>query len=219
MATITLQPDGTAGKDARIISNQATVNYGIETVLAVGNSGANLQRSLIQFDFSSIPASAIVSSAVLSIYALADFASSASTYSVYRLKRVWVEGTRNGVVDSPATGVTWNRYDTTNNWQTAGANGSDDRETTAIGTRAFTATETLNQFKDFTLDNTAVQQMIAGTFTNNGFLLRSDEAAADLYTFASSDNATSANRPKLVITYTVPAGGLMYYGQFSGGLL
>jgi hypothetical protein len=111
---------------------------------------------------------------------------------VFRQKRAWVE-----------TQATWNIYSTGNNWSTAGGFHVDDCEQTDIGNRAFTATETLNQFKDFTLTAASIAEMIAGGgFTNNGFLIKADTETNDQYLFAGSGDGTAENRPKLVIDYT-----------------
>lgn len=197
--TLTLQPDGTAGIDARIIAGLATSNYGTSAIVSIGNILGLVCRQLIKFDLSSLPSAAVISSTTLSLYATDDFSSNTRTYRVFRLKRAWVEGTRDNVVDSPATGATWNRYDTTNNWSTAGGFHADDCEQTDIGSRSFSDTETLNQFKDFALTPTTKADLDLG----NGWLIKADTELVDGYSFASSDNATAANRPKLVIVYTV----------------
>lgn len=197
MTTLTLQPDGTAGQDATIKSSGGgTGNFATDTTIVVGewNAGSSIERTLIKFDLSSLPSDAVISSATLSLYALTDLSSNARTVRVYRVKRAWVESQ-----------VTWNIWSTGNNWSTAGGFHADDCEQTDIGSRAFTATETLNQFKDFSLTPTTKADLDLG----NGYLIKSDTETNDMYTFASSDNATAANRPKLVIEYTAgdDAGG------------
>lgn len=188
---VTLQPPTI---DAFIYSLNATKNYGSETYLSLGEintvSGA-IYRSLIKFDLSSIPTNAVVSSAVLSLYCTTDRASNARTYRVFRTLRAWTEA-----------GVTWNKYDGTNNWGAVGGFDATDCEQTDIGTRDFTATETVNEYKDFPLTASAVQAMIDGSFTNNGFLLKVDTENNDGYYFSSSE--APSNTPKLVITYDLP---------------
>jgi hypothetical protein len=198
--TLSLQPDATAGIDTCMNSTSSTFNYGTYNQLLIGDANVenNPYRSLIKFDLSSIPSSATITSATLSLYALTDFSSNARTLRVYRTKRAWVEGTRAAAADSPATGATWVRYDTTNNWQTAGGFGANDCEQTDVGSRAFTASETLNQFKDISL---TVPTTRADMDLGNGWLLKMDTESDDRYDFASSDNATAANRPKLVVIY------------------
>jgi hypothetical protein len=190
MTILTLQPDATDGMDTMIRANQPTTNYGTEIDIRIGEETGNpnfINRTLIKFNLSALPADATINSATLSLRATVDAASAATTYRVYRLKRAWTE-----------SGATWNTYDGTNNWQTAGGFGTDDCEQTDIGSRAFTATETLNQFKDFVLTPTTKAALDLG----NGWLIKADAELNDCYRFNSSDDATGVNRPQLVIDYT-----------------
>lgn len=202
MAQITIQATADI-EDSIFDAQNPTVNYGTNTDLNVGeiNSGTRVWRTIIQFDLSDIPAGSVVNSATLSLRAKSDASSNARTFRVYRVLRNWVVGE-----------VTWNVYSSGNNWGTAGCgNTTTDREATDIGTRAFTATETLNEFKDFTLTASAVEEMLpGGTFTNNGFLIKADTETDDFYAFNSSNNGSEANNPKLVIDYTPPAGGMFF---------
>ena len=86
------------------------------------------------------------------------------------------------------------------------------RESFAIGTYNQSASETLNVGKDISLDVTKIQEMIRGLFTNNGFVLRVATENNDAYQWASSDHATAAYRPKLVIEYTLPSGNHFWWG-------
>jgi len=56
--------------------------------------------------------------------------------------------------------------------------------------------------KCFSLDVGAIQQMVDGTFANNGFLLKTTNELNDLYRFCSSSCTIASQRPKLTITYT-----------------
>lgn len=190
--TLSLQPDATDGVDAFIREAGATTNFGTNNSLVIGwrGGGTGIERSLIKFNLSSLPNGAIISSAILSLYVVTNSSSNATTYRVFRQKRVWVESQ-----------ATWNIYSTGNNWQTAGGFGADDCEQADIGSRAFSATETINEFKDFALNAITKAALDLG----NGHLLKSDnEVTSAAYLFASSDHATAANRPKLVIEYTLP---------------
>jgi len=205
MAEITIQTTADVD-DVTIIHDQPTTNYNtLGEGIRIGerNDASTNNRALIKFDLSGIPSNATIESAVLSIRATTDKSSNARTFSVYRVLRVWV--------DSQAT---WNVYSTGNNWGTAGcANTTTDREASNIGTRNFTATETLNQFKDFTLTAAKIEEMINGTLTNNGFLIQSATESDDCYYFNSTEDGTEENNPKLVITYTVPSGGAFLFSM------
>lgn len=203
--TLSLQPDATAGIDTWTLSGSTSLNCGVTNRLAVGQFSSEKYRTLIKFDLSSIPAGATVSSAILSLYLLSDFANTTGAWAVYRMKRAWVEGTGN--IGATGDGATWATYDGSNNWQTAGAEGINDREATDIGTLAFTAAETLNVLKNISLSTSAIQGMITGGgFTNNGFQVQGTETDNTEYDFASSDHATAANRPKLEVVYTTGGG-------------
>ena len=149
-----------------------------------------MHRALIRFDLSSLPADALISSATLSLYAVLDASDNARTCRVYRQLRAWTEA-----------GATHNTYNGVDNWQTAGGFGAADCEQTDIGSRAFTATETLNEFKDFSL--TPITK--AALDNGSGWLVKMDTETDDNYSVASSDNATAAARPKLVIVYSLPS--------------
>jgi len=111
-------------------------------------------------------------------------------------------------------GVTWNTYDGSNAWGTTGAdNTTTDRDLTDIGSSSFTATETANTEKQFTLTAASIQSMLTGGgFTNNGFVLKMDTETNDAYSFYSSEYAVDVTKiPKLVITYALA--GALFFSQ------
>lgn len=189
----TLQP---ANSDTFILSIAPTTNYDTEDLVRIGESNASASwvfRNLLKFNGLSdgtIPSTAIIVSAVLSLYCTLDLSSNARTFRVYRQKRAWVSAQ-----------ATWNIYSTGNSWATAGGFGATDCEQTDIGYRDMTATEATSAWKDFTLTASAIQEITVGTWTNNGFLLKADTEADDAYYFAGSAYATASLRPKLVVTY------------------
>jgi len=205
MSTLDRTPDGTEGIDVNIEASNPTVNYGTATYFDIGesNTGAYNHRSLIKFSCLSdgtIPASATINACSLFLTPITDESSNARTFRVYRMLHSWTEA-----------GATWNKYDGTNNWPGgAGAFGAVDCEQTDIGSRAMTATETLNVAKEFVLTASKIQEIVAGTVTNNGFLLKADTETDDCYIFASSDHATAGYRPRILVTYTLSGVVLMW---------
>lgn len=186
MATYNL----TATESNRIEDANATTNYSANNYFQVGewNGGAVIDRSLLQFDLSSIPSGSIITSATLRLYDQGtNLSSNDRTMRVYRLLRNWVENQS-----------TWNVYATASNWGTAGAaNTTSDREGTDIGSISMPATEVAG-YVDITLTTSAIQDMISGgSFTNNGFLLKMDTETNDMHQF--SDQTVSNQEPKLVI--------------------
>lgn len=201
--TYTWQPDATAGLDAVISSSTPTTNYPTQAIY-VGNSTGNTDRALIKFPQLSdgtIPASATASSCTLTMTLFDDLSSNARAFEVFRQKRDWVE-----------TQATWNIWKTSNSWSTAGGFGSADCEQTNIGSRSMTATEAAGD-KAWTLTASAITEMINGTFTNNGFMIKADTESSDEYGFRPSDYATAGDRPELV-TIAAASGGSGFFPFF-----
>jgi hypothetical protein len=195
VTTFIAQPNATSGVDAWIASNAATSNYGTHSAFHVGeDSGSiSIRRGLVKFDLSGIPSNAVLTSAILSLWKADGASSNTRTYRVYRTKRVWTEA-----------GVTYNKYDGSNDWQTAGGFGANDCEQTDIGSLSLTASAAAGE-KQFTLTVASIQTMITGgAWTNNGFLVKVDTESADLTIFYSSDHSVETQRPKLTIEYDLP---------------
>jgi hypothetical protein len=193
-----LSQPGSSGLDNHISDLFPTTNGGTQTILAVGkDAAASATRGLVKFDLTSIAPGSTVTGATLSLWVNQDLSNNARTMRVFRVKQNWVE-----------TQSTWNIYSTGNNWQTPGASGANDRESTEIGSVALTDSQSVGDRIDIDLDPALIQEMITGgSFTNNGFLLQMDTEVDDRYNFRSSDHATSGERPQLVIEYTVPPPG------------
>lgn len=189
-----------ASSDTYITSANPTTNYGTSTVFDIGENGAavSVERTLIKWDALSdgtIPSGATILSASLAIYATTDYSTNVRTMRVYRQKRAWVE-----------TQATWNIYSTGNNWGAQGGFDATDCEQTDIGSLELSASESLNEFKTITLTPSAIQEIVNGTWANNGFLIKMDTETNDMYRYASSDNGTAENRPKLTVTWTIRGG-------------
>jgi hypothetical protein len=182
----------------KVGNNAQDTNFGSSTVIYIGSGIDSTHRGLIKFDFSPIPSAAIVSAATLEIYMTAEDSIYVRTIGVYRIIRAWVE-----------TQTTWNIASTGINWGSpGGANTTTDINPTAIGSKDMTTTEAVG-FKSFGLTVATVQGWINGTILNYGMHLKNtteaDESAS--WSFASSNNADTSIRPKLTVTYLVPAGG------------
>lgn len=187
-----VQPNAADGLDAIISESATTTNYGTLDNFGVGNAtvGSGNRRTLIKFNLDALPAIATLKTVKLSLCVRTDDSANARTFRVYRTKRAWVEAQ-----------ATWNIYSTGNNWSTAGGFHANDCEQTDIGSADFSASETPYAFKDFSLTPTTKTALDLG----NGWLIKADTEADDLYYFFSSDWSTDAERPKLTITYQLPA--------------
>ena len=193
--TLVIQPDSTAGVDTMMLTDTPDTNYGTSVNIKSGEETVtvNTIRSLVKFDLSPIPAVATITSCTLALVVNEDRSSNTRVKHVYRQKRAWTE-----------LGATWNKYDGTNNWQTAGGFGANDCEQTDIGATSFGSADPIGTIHSFSLTASAIQEMVRGTFTNNGFLLKTDTESDDSYGYNSSDYATAADRPKLTVVYTIP---------------
>lgn len=181
--TLTLQPDATDGKDARIWSINPTTNYGTnEEFIAAhwtfgGTPGS--YRSLLEFDLTSIPVAATIVEAKLSLYYNSTSGSAgqsgANEAVLQRVIQSWDEST-----------VTW----------------SNQPSTTA--TNQIVLSESTASSQDYTdIDVTAlVQDMVDDPTTGHGFMfkLQSEVGLASMK-FCSSDCSTDEYRPLLEITY------------------
>jgi hypothetical protein len=216
----TIQP---AAADTFILSATPTTNYGTNALIAIGDSSAAASaayRILAKFDLSGIPANAKIITAALELneYQAYDTAGTGSwTAALYAMLRDWVEAE-----------ATWNQYSSGNNWTTAGASGAGDIGSAVDG---------------ITLDGTAavgfvtwngaglaalVQAWVEGSVSNYGVLIAAPTAeykgvaplSANL--FRSNVYATSGDRPKLTVTYSMGLplvnGGLVG-GHLIGGNL
>jgi hypothetical protein len=175
MATLTLQPDATAGKDNGITWQVPSTNYG-----TAAQVNARFGGLLIEFGLSDLSGKT-TTSAVMSIYYAG---SGAARGSFYRLKRSWTEA-----------GSTWYTYDGTNSWQVGGATGADDSDSTAITPSGASGPAWWSW--DVATD---VALFAAGTVTNYGW--RQGETGTNTI-FNTSDYTTDTSlRPKFTAEYT-----------------
>ncbi len=185
--TIILQPDSTAGKDATIRDNQAVIpcpNYPDFIANAWTYSGVPfVQRSLIDFDLSGIPANAIILSAYLSLYGnpqssnaqLHSSLSGSNEAELLRIMTPWNENT-----------VTW----------------SNQPQTDTLN--KIILPQSTSQTQNYLNLNVTshIQSKITTPASHHGFLFKLvTESHYRCMVFASSDHPDSTKRPRLEITY------------------
>jgi hypothetical protein len=173
--------------DTHLSQNNATTNYGTAATLLVdGDDPGGLdKRALLKWDVSVIPAGKTVTAASITVH-VTD--ASTQTYQLYQLKRTWTE-----------SGATWNAYASGTAWQTAGADGANDRGTTVLGT--VTGSATGNQTIALNAAGIAlVQGWVDGTSANQGILVMNASNTNGL-DFRSSETGTASQRPRLTVTY------------------
>jgi len=218
--TLTLQPDASAGIDTTIYEFTPTINYGVTVTFTAGKSAiGNRLRLLLQDDLSLVPAGAIISSAVRTLYCTFEGVTTDYNVSLHRGLTQWYEGIRDGATPDATNGSTWNQRNANTGaplaWGAAG--GLSGTDYTGLATVTTSITGALASFDfDITADVVAWLANPAINFGNWGL---GDEATNNSYKqFASSDNATAANRPKLVIIYTLPGGGIFQSSIMHSGI-
>jgi hypothetical protein len=184
--TETLQPNGTEGKDAWIISGTQRQNNGASTILSIRSD--DTRRSLLEFNLDDVPINSTVYSAMLKLYVTAKGTAN-PVVNVYRVTTNWTEGTGDGAITN--NGVTWDNSSGTSAWSTSG--GDFDlfvwASTTATATNTWILLNVTN----------LVQGWVSGAYPNYGFLLRTTTTSSGTTSFASSDNSNSSLRPILDI--------------------
>jgi len=193
----TIQPDATAGIDSDLNQAAATTNTGTTTTMRVNNRNAQLIRTVISFDLSQIPSNAKVRYAGLQLYMTANTGVAFDT-GVYRLTKGFNEAQ-----------VTWNVNQTGTNWATAGG----DFASTLYGNISVSAT--INVWDEWNITR-LVQEWVNGSSVNYGMILMNSSRSlntTNTKTFASSDYAASANRPILIINYSIDNSGIFIYNE------
>ncbi len=107
MPILTIQPPSIDSHNAQATPD---ANKGSLTQLIVQATSGGRANVLLRFDFTSLPAGVTINAATLSLYNYDRFDSAGRSYGCYRITQTgWTE-----------LGNTWNKYDGTNNWTTAG---------------------------------------------------------------------------------------------------
>ncbi len=189
--TLTLQPDGAAGKDAMLheLPSLSDTNWETEQQLPAsawthGGTFANI-RSIIEFNLSSIPSGSIVNSAYLSLYAIDNTYGQGYHSTSGGSNAGWLERIINPWSE---TTVTWNNQPstTTQNRVAISASTSPTQDYTNIDVTAL------------------IQDIISNPNAGYGIMLKLQDEVTTYrrLNFCSSDHPNSLKRPKLVVTYS-----------------
>jgi hypothetical protein len=186
--------DGYAGMiDTRIVQNSPSSNFGTSSNLVLdGDDPSSTGRdvaTLMRWDLSAIPAGSTVQAVTMTL-SITD--AGTQSYPIFALKRAWTE-----------TGATWSAASSGSAWQSGGAKGANDRETTALGSVAPPATGSYTVALN-AAGVAKVQQWIDAPTTNFGFVV-AHSSNTNKVAFSSSETSTVANRPMLSVTTLPPA--------------
>jgi hypothetical protein len=177
--------NGTAA-DARLSKNAKNTNFGSNPVLQVGED----DHTLIRFDLSSIPSSAVINSATLKVYAHGHGNGNGNgnghgdgcgdddddgRIRIHRAKAAWSEGS-----------VTYKNFN--NQYDSAVAGTLVSHNHTALQSASVKG---------------LVSQWASGAQPNHGFLLENKQGD-DKTNFVSSESNNPALRPALEVCYTTP---------------
>jgi hypothetical protein len=209
--------DVTTSKDVSILNQSATNNFGVDEDLVVRNdSGSWEDKSLLEFDLSSIPGGSTCNSATLYLYRnnLGEAATRTITiYSIASGNASWIEGTKNDGL-AGAGEPCWNALaadgsgGVTTPW--AGSAGLEtsgtDFESSALGSFSSVGNAAVGTEYSTTLTASRIEDWFGGDTNNYGILMLTNDNTTGFHYFGSSDHATTGYRPKLVVVYT-EAGG------------
>lgn len=185
--TIVFQPNSATGEDAIVSDNSPNQNNAsVQDMHSLAWTLAGtpfINRSFIRFDLSSIPVSAVIQQATLTLYndpssgANSGQHSSLSGSNESLLERVsspWSENT-----------ITWNN------------------QPTSVVFNPVILPQSTSPNQDYSIDASAqVQDMVNNPLSNFGFVLKlQTEQFYRCLVFASSDHPNAALRPRLEITY------------------
>ena len=188
-----------ATKDNFMQSNATTDNNGAsDENLNISAYSASTYRALITFDISSLPEDATITSATFSLYYYNKIGTPSGQNAItYKLKRNdWEEGTKIGAAGDSC----WNNYKSGGAWQTAGALGANDYDSSLNATATYGA--------GYGWMNWDIQNIVEDAITNVSgivnLLLKFQTEGADYYSYHyPREYITDLSlRPKLVIEYS-----------------
>lgn len=152
------------------------------------------QRPVIKFDLNYLSGqNIIVKNAKLILYVQNYYPSTLASIDVNVYKLINNQFTENG--------VTWMKYDGSNNWTTSGG----DYDSVQISNKLIASSD-IGKFVNFDLNPTVVQSWIDNPSDNYGMILissKEDSTSSTFVDFASSNTGVVQYRPKLTVYYTL----------------
>lgn len=209
----------TGCNDAHIIEYNAGRNTGgndrFEVSRYTGTYDNDDKHGILKFNVSSIPSNATVTSATVELTLVECRNGTANkTIGVNKVNRTWGEGTKTGIDGATATSgeCSWTYSASTTQWTTAGG---DFDATVADSKTVGSTTGTVYSWNITSM----VQGWVANSSTNYGMIFvetTPKSTSNGTKCFASKEYATVSSRPKLTVTYSTGASGVLnvsYTGQ------
>jgi hypothetical protein len=177
-------------KDCYLYAGGATTNYATQSIMRACGYGSfglnNIQRPLLSFDVTNIPASTSILSAKVMLYSvnLGQIKGTTGAYALHPVTKNWTEAA-----------ACWSNYAAGQAWTTPGGDFNATADTT-------TPRHSLVECSWYEFDVTSrVQAWINNPAGNYGWVVKAtDEMASIQDEFASSDHGTADLRPKLVVS-------------------
>ncbi len=185
-------------RDAQIFDANPTFNYGVFDGLNIRKTNtATVLRSLLDFTLPSDPGNTNILKITLVLTKQTTLGATGNV-EVHALTRSFVEGSGSG--SATGDGATWNTYNGSNNWTSAGGDFSGTIINTvadppnvgdllSIDLFGGNATNSMNITWNSDVNLILKQQTETGTGTDVGGI------------YYSKEDSTSSNRPYIVITY------------------
>ncbi len=183
LTTTTYQP---STKDIYFDSANPNNNFSTQEHLNISYNGTKYNRSIIHFDTTDIPSGATFSAGYVELYCWYFSATTCLTYANRMTRLNWTEG-----------GATWNKYDGTNNWTTAGGDYTTtnraSNNTYGTGWKSWSSATLIQNCYDNQSKNVYLE------------FETSDGGAVNILYRSRRYTDDTSKRPKLTVTYTAPA--------------
>jgi hypothetical protein len=184
--------------DTQIKESAPTTSYGSTSFMeATSYDTGDRTLSLVSFNSPSLGGALTVSSATLEIRQ-ADMSTGSRTIDVYEMKRAFTNS------------ATWNTYDGTNAWQTAGGFGANDRGASALDSRSVAASVGYKSWSSSALIAYVQAQLNAGNPMRFWVMRNPDNAYDFVFNSFSQSGDTDGNRPRLTVVYTLDPTSVLF---------